>query len=548
MNPTHPLTNLALSFSGGGYRATAYNLGVLSYLNHIEFNQQPLIKQMVMLSTVSGGTITGVKYALCLVQGKSFKQFYKELYGFLEKDSLINEAFAMLNSNEKWEFKKKQKNLINAFSVIYQNQLLGDANFDVLIDYAKQNNLQFMFNATDLENALPFRFQTDGDFGNGKHSIPEELKRKIKLGDIVAASSCFPMAFEPLHFPDDFLEEDLQDYIKVPLRIMDGGLVDNQGIESIWLAEIRKAKKGFYLGTFISSDVAQKNDDVIFQKDKNDENDGVIKPLITTNKKNSYLGQLTIKEINIIAILVFILSLLFLFIFKEKICLVITSLFLVLSSLTLLLYFLVQKQVVSIIEFLMKKESPEFLNDLKLLNRVPIKDLFSYLMVRIKSFSTINLEVFLKRIRQLHYDNTHDDKNWSFRFAANLIYSLKEETDEEKDKKIKKKVKKVISTKVRKTSDLLQASIQEANKMDTTLWLPDASKKDNKMLNDLIVCGQATICFNLKFYLEGRLKNLKFPLEDAEKPAILDVIKLLEADFKRFNESPDWLLKNKYAN
>jgi predicted patatin/cPLA2 family phospholipase len=59
-----PFDNIGLCFSGGGFRATFYALGVLSYLNRIEFRQKPLLESVTALSTVSGGTITGVGYAL----------------------------------------------------------------------------------------------------------------------------------------------------------------------------------------------------------------------------------------------------------------------------------------------------------------------------------------------------------------------------------------------------------------------------------------------------------------------------------------------------
>lgn len=54
---------IGVAISGGGYRATSFGLGTLSYLNHLKFDNQPLLKKVVALSTVSGGSITGITYA-----------------------------------------------------------------------------------------------------------------------------------------------------------------------------------------------------------------------------------------------------------------------------------------------------------------------------------------------------------------------------------------------------------------------------------------------------------------------------------------------------
>ncbi len=58
---------IALSLSGGGYRADAFHLGTLSYLSRLD-----LLKDVTILSTVAGGALVGMKYALSLKQGASF--------------------------------------------------------------------------------------------------------------------------------------------------------------------------------------------------------------------------------------------------------------------------------------------------------------------------------------------------------------------------------------------------------------------------------------------------------------------------------------------
>lgn len=61
---------LGLSLSGGGYRAAAFHLGTLRYLNRID-----VLKDVDCLSTVSGGSIIGAAYCSNLNRFDSFEQF-----------------------------------------------------------------------------------------------------------------------------------------------------------------------------------------------------------------------------------------------------------------------------------------------------------------------------------------------------------------------------------------------------------------------------------------------------------------------------------------
>ncbi|WP_191321972.1 hypothetical protein [Algoriphagus aquimarinus] len=40
-----PFKSIGVCFSGGGYRATAFSLGVLDYLNRIELEGKPLLEK-----------------------------------------------------------------------------------------------------------------------------------------------------------------------------------------------------------------------------------------------------------------------------------------------------------------------------------------------------------------------------------------------------------------------------------------------------------------------------------------------------------------------
>src|SRR5258708_13820346 len=104
-----------------------------------------------------------------------------------------------------------------------------------------------------------------------------DILKQIKLGDIVASSSCFPAGFEPLNAPQEFsfsgrrdqknnkglnsntLQQAMiiTDYNNRPraldtsIGLMDGGVDDNQGVYSAMLADKRRrtanAEKGLDL-------------------------------------------------------------------------------------------------------------------------------------------------------------------------------------------------------------------------------------------------------------------------------------------------------------
>src|SRR6266545_7730486 len=213
---------LALSLSGGGYRAAAFHLGVLSFLHEVD-----IITNVRALSTASGGTIVGAFYAQCLAEGLEFREFYSRMYAFLRNVDVIDAALARMPDHGK---------LIVAAADVYADLFhvtLGT------IQTSRDHLEEISFNATDMRNGLAFRFVKTANrhvrSGNREVPLDDELAASLRLADVVAASACFPGAFEPIIFPTDF---HVQFERHVPL--MDGGIYDNQGIESLLLVRSRR--------------------------------------------------------------------------------------------------------------------------------------------------------------------------------------------------------------------------------------------------------------------------------------------------------------------
>jgi predicted acylesterase/phospholipase RssA len=240
-----PLGPLAISLSGGGYRAAAFHLGSLRLLDRVG-----LLRDVVGLSTVSGGTITGMAWVVSQLEGKSFPEFYEGYSAYLKRTNVISEALKGLTSNRDHGSHEWASLICSAADVYARPDLFGDRRFGEVLDAKKLQLREAIFNTTEFHTGLDFRFRRSGNagalLGNNTCTLPRSVAQHVRLADIVAASSCFPGGFEPIVFPQQFhwphgfpLPEALKVLgpgLERGLPLMDGGIYDNQGIDSLLLA------------------------------------------------------------------------------------------------------------------------------------------------------------------------------------------------------------------------------------------------------------------------------------------------------------------------
>jgi predicted acylesterase/phospholipase RssA len=254
-----PLGKIALSLSGGGYRAAGFHLGVLDLLHRLD-----LLKDVAGLSTVSGGTFTGIRYALSQKAGEPFRAFFEKFKSDLLSVDIVDLALAKLTKGApaipsgRWD-------VITACAQVYDEKFFAGQRFNLFWEGPAIPLTELIFNATEFRTAVAFRFQKSENplarIGNGNVSITAGQARQLRLADIAAASSCFPGGFEPLSFPDDFnwpntaegaaALKEVQAESWTPLPLMDGGVYDNQGMGSLVLG-LKSRLKDF--GLFIFSD------------------------------------------------------------------------------------------------------------------------------------------------------------------------------------------------------------------------------------------------------------------------------------------------------
>lgn len=214
---------IALCLSGGGYRAAAFQLGVLRALQRLS-----LLDDVKRVSTASGGTIVAARWLAGLSRHETFDVFDVAMQKFLVDTNVVQRALDRLSTSA-------SPSLICEAANVY-DELLDGLRWPQL---ERGRFAEIVFNATDFHSGNAFRFvKSDNalvEIGNAGYHLKDAELGTMRVADAVAASSCFPGAFEPIVFPTDFAGVVVNPKaVSVPL--MDGGIYDNQATSSLLLA------------------------------------------------------------------------------------------------------------------------------------------------------------------------------------------------------------------------------------------------------------------------------------------------------------------------
>ena len=523
---------IALTFSGGGYRAATFHLGALSYLHTLKVGESTLLEHVVAMSTISGGTITGLRYMLGLTRGEPVDEIFNDLYNFFTQIDLA--TIAMDNLADYGE--EQCASLIRSMADVYNTELFQGAVLGDLMDKVNDIHIgHFAANATDFTNGLAFRFQATentgtkpgttsgyGIVGNNKIRIPREVARHIRLAEILACSSCFPSGFEPLVFPKDFVlgdSEEVKNYVSkiAPFGIMDGGVVDNQGIEPIILAEERMARcagstDGKCLDLVIISDVAS--------------------PYMNAYSPSDFslpksIGNLSLKKLSgrlwiagIVATGIVAAS--YVFTSASFLSGFLTALWVLLIG-VFIAYSVLKKKLIRIAKSTVIQDSiPSVLN-------LRFKDIATLVANRISSVLLLVSSVFMKHLRRMGYRSVYQDDTWYNRTMMNGVYELRP------GESWISKLKYGQLPEYLKPSDAIQQNSQKAASMGTTLWFTQ-QQKETGMPDSLIAAGQYTICWNLLEYIENIKKDSTNTNERHQ--LIIACEEQLRKDWEEFQQNP----------
>lgn len=513
------MAKIALSLSGGGYRAAMYHLGTLSYLNHLKLDDgRTLLDHVSAVSSISGGTLTGLWLILGKCQGKTNEEIIRGLRDLIMEGDVIGRA-----SREFLCGASDNHSLIREMVKIYDEEIFYGATMGDIMDKIDDITIDdFSANATEFNNATEFRFYvgkqtvlpngktSESIVGNSFYRIPKDIARQIRLSEVFAASSCFPGGFEALFFPRDFQlynNPENEEYISKtkPLPLMDGGVVDNQGIEPINLLRKRQGKD---IDLFIVSDA------------------GCGKEEPYEFEETSVLDHLTVHRINITLNIILIGLAQFLFWvprgFWFGFILSLVALFAIMRIATALSTRRLLKKYSAMIPFSFRWKG---------LLHIPFSKYINLLTSRATSMYALTDKVFMKHIRTLNYNTIYSDPRWQNRSMMSALFELCTGKNWHKHLAADERPLMEPTDAIRQCSDL-------AAEMGTTLWWSDSDRKRGKP-EALIATGQYNICWNLLEFIYRLRRNSENYSKECD--IIIGLQEQLEADWKRFKEQPDWL-------
>lgn len=472
-----PFNDIALSLSGGGYRAAAFHLGTLSLLSEIG-----MLEKVQSLSTVSGGTILGAKYALELALGGDYGTFEPKMHQFLKTVNVVTEAMSRLDSTSNPNGENLMPSVIRAAANVYSGpEHVGAFTFGKLTERPSHLK-EISFNSTDFLTGTRFRFQHSSRnpvSSGSKINIPAIVSFQARIADIVAASSCFPGGFEPFYFPGEFVWKDPlakirrrlpEDYPEnVPL--MDGGVFDNQGLD---VTALLLKRAGNATDLIIISDTSKRAKNIH------------PRPL----KKRWRLLPFGITLLAFVALYVFAIVSAFqlgnAYIDLAKAgspfaqqSLTHTLFPLIVSSFVGLVGTIVVALLIWFSRTIVTQAGIKGLLKAPLLGTLGVVEL---LISRISSVLKMTTDVFMNRIRSLGYTGFFSQEKLQPKLVSNLIYDLDDES----------RWKNVVPTELHPVPRLRKLAV-DAEKYPTTLNF--TGKKDSML--ELIECGRATMCFNL---------------------------------------------------
>lgn len=598
----HPFERIALTLSGGGTRAMGFHLGTMSYLDRVS-----LLEKVRILSTVSGGTVIGLGYAV-----------YQQLPKDNEKPllTLYKEISEKIPSNPA-EFLKMLQEATSRYPVAPSGRrtltynfaemcntvfnFCDNNRFDIFWDGAPTHLEEIIFNVTELMTGGGFVFHKshneEGSYSKSEISmLPEKYARQARLADIVSASACTPIAFEPIVFPDDFrwpddisavpshrkicdeirqeLPTNPEWYSKNSITLMDGGIYDNQGIFSVLkiLGLSQRKSKGNneqmrsdtnltgLLGDYQkdSFENRQEKDIDLFIVSDTPLRGFPLYDLAQKPKEKSFLDLIKLKWIFYGALFSLLGSTAFLLFHYLSLTYGNAnhskfSLGIVRDLFIYTIPVIITSAIMGFTRFLSHRiasyfgKQPSFFNnpDLKsklwkYLKKLKFSDIGSMFESRLSSAFAISNDVFLNRIRYLGLVRILNLPPLKGKVIINAIDSLilgVGETQMTNEATLESQ--EGMNSLLRDTKILREDTVAKAASVPTAPWL---SRED---LMDLIACGQATICYNLLKHMQFMIQRNPSIISDGKFKEIYD---RLEKDWQNLKANPYCLVQDPYWN
>ncbi len=237
LTPDARRAGTGLALSGGGFRATLFGLGSIWRLNDLGW-----LSRLSMITSVSGGSIVagllGLRWSELDFDSRGVARNFVEL--------IAAPIRTFCSRSMDWQAILGGMVPFVEASLLarrhYERQLLrrSDGSVGRLCDLpAAGKGPTFIMYATCMQTGVSVRFTRDGlsDYKLGTLAMGE-----LTVGTAVAASAGFPPLLSPLRLstdPDRWVKAsglDVQQLrrIRQRLRLADGGVYDNMGLEALW--------------------------------------------------------------------------------------------------------------------------------------------------------------------------------------------------------------------------------------------------------------------------------------------------------------------------
>ena len=224
---------LGLALSGGGFRATAFHLGVLDRLAAGD-----LLKSVRFISTVSGGSLcVGLVYSASGYQWPTSNQYRSDVLqharGLLTGTDLQGSFVRRVIMSPLSFFRSRANDL----SLIMRHLWGISAKLKDIPDQPR-----WLINATCYETARNWRFESKR---MGDYIFGYSLKPDLQITDAMAASAAFPGLIGPLvletgsrswvgYKDGSTTEVEPIDPAFKKVHLWDGGVYDNLGVEALY--------------------------------------------------------------------------------------------------------------------------------------------------------------------------------------------------------------------------------------------------------------------------------------------------------------------------
>lgn len=247
---------IGLSLSGGGYRAAIYHLGTLKKLYEMD-----ILNKVDVISTISGGAITGALYGLST---GDFEDFEKQVRSAVKKNIIAGVIFShrflivaipifailmyiifsplakgyayvamVLLIMLLLKFQFKLFPISQIISKLYSQWFFKGKKLPAL-----NRSPLVIINATNYDTGRPFTFSkyrmgdSGYDYEDDKKGENVFKHEDFPISLAVASSTCVPFAFTPVYIEEKYINDVYKNQNIKPC-LVDGGVFDNQGMHKL---------------------------------------------------------------------------------------------------------------------------------------------------------------------------------------------------------------------------------------------------------------------------------------------------------------------------